>query len=404
MQQYTAPPVTSSRSYQGLQRLAWATLVVSFLIFLALAFSLPHAVRLIVESIRRDVSVPVRVISGQEVYVHAAGSPSWVVRFDEAVLNPGDSIRTDENSRAFLVLPDDSTVLMYPNSRLSLVSSNLVRYQPEKMQVVLQQVRGRSRIGVAPVRSPESRVFRVIAPTFSARLMEGSYTVEVIAESRSSLGARLGNALVSDGERVLSVSARERVTTEDGQLPEAPLPAAQDLVQGGDFSGTGSDFRAHWIEEDRSIDAPSGTVTIEEDGVHLKRVGEGHGQSVFLQQVNRDVWDFEELLLRARVKAVHQSLPGGGWKGTEYPIMLRIQYRDISGEEREWYRGFYYFVPNEEGFLTSNATRVEQEAWYTYEQNILHLAQRPVFIRTVELVAAGRSYEGVVQYVSLVGE
>ncbi len=404
MQQYTAPPVTTSRPYQGLQRLSWAILVVSFLIFLALVYSLPHAFRLIVESIRQDVSVPVRVISGQEVFVHAAGSPSWVVRFDVAVLNPGDSIRTDENSRAFLVLPDDSTVLMYPNSRLSLVSSNLVRYQPEKMQVVLQQVRGKSRIGVAPVRSPESRVFRVLAPTFTARLMEGSYTVEVIAESRSSLGARLGNALVSDGERVLSLSARERVTTEDGQLPEAPLPAAQDLVQGGDFSETDSDHRAYWTEEDRSIDAPSGSVGIEEDGVHLKRVGEGHGQTVFLQQVNRDVWDFEELVLRARVKAVHQSLPGGGWKGTEYPIMLRIQYRDISGEEREWYRGFYYFVPSEEGFLTSNATRIEQDTWYTYEQNILHLAQRPVFIRTVEIVASGRSYEGVVQYVSLVGE
>ena len=404
MQQYTAPPVTTSRSYQGLQRLAWATLVVSFLIFLALVYAFPHALRLVVESIRQDVAVPVRVISGQEVYVHAAGSPSWVVRFDRTVLNPGDSIRTDEDSRAFLVLPDYSTVLMYPNSRLSLVSSNLVRYQPEKMEVVLQQVRGRSRIGVAPVRSPESRVFRVHAPSFTADLMEGSYTVEVIAESRSSLGARLGNAIVSDGERVLSLSARERVTTEDGQLPEAPLPAAQDLVQRGDFSGTDSDFRTHWIEEDRSIDAPSGAVMIEDDGVHLKRVGEGPGQSVFLQQVNRDVWDFEELVLRARVKAVYQSLPGGGWKGTEYPIMLRIRYRDVSGEEREWSHGFYYFVPSEEGFLTHNATRIEQDAWYTYEHNILHLAQRPVYIRTVELVASGRSYEGVVQYVSLVGE
>lgn len=404
MQQHTAPTETSSRPYLGLQRLAWATLVVSFLVFLALVYLLPHAFRAIVESIRQDVSVHVRVISGQEVYVHAAGSPSWVVRFDEAILNPGDSIRTDENSRAFLVLPDDSTVLMYPNSRLLLVSSSLVRYQPEKIQVVLEQVRGRTRIGVAPVRSPESRVFRVRAPTFTATLMEGSYTVEVITESRSSLGARLGNALVSDGERVLSLSARERVTTEDGHLPAAPQPAAQDLVQRGDFSGTNSDYLADWIEEDRSIDAPSGTVTIEDDGVHLKRVGEGHGQSVFLQQVNRDVWDFEELVLRARVKAVHQSLPGGGWKGTEYPIMLRILYRDISGEEREWSRGFYYYVTSEEGFLTSNATRIGQDTWYTYEQNILHLAQRPVFIRTVELVASGRSYEGVVQYVSLVGE
>ena len=404
MQQYMAAPVTSRRSYRGLQRLAWATLVVSFILFLAVVFSLPHAMRLIVESIRRDVSVPVRVISGQEVYVHAAGSPSWVVRFDETVLNPGDSIRTDENSRALLVLPDYSTVLMYPNSSVTLKSSNLVRYQPDKMQIVLEQVKGRSRIGVAPVRLPERRVFRVHASTFTATLMEGSYTVEVIAEARSSLAARLGNALVTDGERVLSLSARQRVTTIDGRLPEAPLPAAQDLIQQGDFAAPEPEVRAHWTEEDRSIDAPSGTVAFGDDGVHLKREGEGHGQTVLLQHINRDVWDFEELVLRARVKAIDQSLPGGGWKGTEYPVMLRIHYRDISGEEREWSRGFYYFVPTEEGFLTKNATNIEQDTWYTFEQNILQLAQCPVFIRSIEVAAAGHSYEGVVQYISLVGE
>lgn len=404
MQQHTVTPVTPSQTYRGLQRLAWATLVVSFLIFLALVFSFPHALRLIIESIRQDVSVPVRVISGQEVFVHAAGSTSWIVRFDKTELNPGDSIRTDENSRAFLVLPDDSTVQLYPNSSVTLAASSLVRYQPEKMQIVLEQVKGKSRIAVSPVRSPENRVFHVRTPTFTANLREGSYAVEVIEDARSSLAARLGNAVVTDGERVLSLSAWERVTTEDGQLPTATLPAAQDLVQEGDFAAPEPTLRTYWAEEDRSIEAPSGTVAFEQDGVHLKREGEGHGETVLIQQINRDVWDFEELVLRARVKVIHQSLPGGGRKGSEYPILIRIDYRDINGEEREWLHGFYYYVPTEAEYLTMNATKVEQDAWHTYEQNILQLAQRPIFVRTVEVVASGRSYEGVVQYVSLVGE
>lgn len=404
MQQYTATPVTSSRAYRGLHRLAWATLVVSFLIFLALVYSFPHALRLVVESIRQDVSVPVRVISGQEVYVHAAGSPSWVVRFDKTVLNPGDSIRTDEDSRAFLVLPDDSTVQLYPNSSVKLAESNLVRYQPEKMQIVLEQVKGKSRIAVSPVRSPESRVFHVRTPTFTASLLEGSYAVEVIEDARSSLAARLGNAVVTDGDRVLSLSAWERVTTEDGQLPAAPLPAAQDLVQVGGFSAPEPTLRTYWAEEDRSIESPSGTVAFERDGVHLKREGEGHGETVLIQQINRDVWDFEELVLRARIKVLQQSLPGGGRQGSEYPVAIRINYRDINGEERTWFHGFYYFEPTEAEYLTLNATKIEQNAWYTYEQNILQLTQRPISIRTVEVVASGRSYEGVIQFVSLVGE
>ncbi|MDE2816619.1 MAG: FecR domain-containing protein [Chloroflexota bacterium] len=404
MQQHTVTPVTPSQTYRGWQRLAWATLVVSFLIFLAVVFSFPHALRLIIESIRQDVSVPVRVISGQEVFVHAAGSTSWIVRFDKTELNPGDSIRTDENSRAFLVLPDDSTVQLYPNSSVTLAASNLVRYQPEKMQIILEQVKGKSRIAVSPVRSPENRVFHVRTPTFTANLLEGSYAVEVIEDARSSLAARLGNAVVTDGERVLSLSAWERVTTENGQLPTTPLPAAQDLVQEGDFAAPEPTLRTYWAEEDRSIEAPSGTVAFEQDGVHLKREGEGHGETVLIQQINRDVWDFEELVLRARVKVIHQSLPGGGRKGAEYPILIRIDYRDINGEEREWFHGFYYYVPTEAEYLTMNATKVEQDAWYTYEKNILQLAQRPIFIRTIEVVASGRSYEGVVQYVSLVGE
>ena len=404
MQQYTAPPVTPSRTYAGLQRLAWATLVVGFLIFLGIVFSLPHALSWVIESIRRDVSVPVRVISGQEVYVLSAGSPSWVVRFEGTLLNPGDSITTDENSRAFLVLPDDSTVILYPNSGVTLIASNLVRYQPEKMQVVIEQVKGKSRIGVAVARSPEERDFRVRVPTFSASLQEGSYAVEVIDEHRSSLGVRLGGAIVSNGPAVLKIAAGERVTTEEGQLPLAPLPAVQDLVQLGDFTLPEQRLRAFWAEEDRSISAPSGTATFQLSGVHLKRDGEGHGQTVLLQQINRDVWDFEELYLRTRIKAVHQSLPGGGWKGSEYPVIVRIRYRDINGEERVWFHGFYYHVPSEEGFLTENATQVSQDTWFTYERNILQLAQRPIFIRDVEVVASGHSYEGVVQYVSLVGE
>ena len=399
-----APPVTTSRTYGGLQRLAWATLVVGFFIFLGMVFSLPHAVSWIIESIRQDVSVSVRVISGQEVYVLAAGSPSWVVRFEGTLLNPGDSISTDENSRAFLVLPDDSTVQLYPNSGVTLIASSLVRYQPEKMQIVLEQVKGKSRIAVAVVRSPEKRDFRVHAPSFTATLQEGSYAVEVIDELRSSLAVRLGHAVVTDGPEVLTLSARERVTTEEGQLPIVPLPAVQDLVQLGDFTQPEQGLRTFWIEEDRSIDAPSGKTTFQPSGVHLTREGDGHGQTVLVQQINRDVWDFEELFLRGRIKAVHQSLPGGGWKGSEYPVIVRIRYRDINGEEREWFHGFYYSEPSEQGFLTTNATRVSQDTWYTFERNILQLAQRPIFIRTIEVAASGHSYEGVIQYVGLVGE
>ena len=251
MQQFIATQESVSRQYCGLQRLAWTMLVASFLIFAIVVITLPYAINWAIDRIRQDVSVPVQVISGQ-VYILTAGSPSWVVRSESTQLNPGDSISTHETAQAFFVLPDGSTVHMYPDSQLKLATSNIVRYRPEKVQITLEQERGYSRIAIAPVVEPEERIFTIRAPTLVATVQEGSYAVEVIGESRSSLAARLGSAEVTDGQRVLEISAGERATTVDGRLPAEPLPATQDLILMGDFTALSPDWKDIWREEDRS--------------------------------------------------------------------------------------------------------------------------------------------------------
>ena len=403
MQQFIATQVSASRQYRELQRLAWATLIVSFLVFLLLVLTIPLAVDWAIERIRQDVSVPVRVISGQ-VYVLTAGSPSWVVRSEATHLNPGDSISTHETAQAFLDMPDGSTIHVYPDSKVRLVASTLVRYRPENMQILVEQVEGYSRVAVAPVLAPEKRVFHVRAPTLTARLEEGSFAIEVIAESRSSIASRRGNAIVSDGQSVLPLSTGERATTEDGRLPAEPLPAAQDLIQMGDFTALTPEWEDIWREEDRSERPPRGTITPQSDGLYIKRTGDGNGHTVLVQQINRPVWDFEELILTVRVKAIYQSLSGGGTAGTEYPIMVRVLFRDISGGETPWYHGFYYDLPANDRFSTRGATIVPRDEWYLYEIDLVELTPRPTFIRTIEIVSTGWSYEGAIQHVSLVGE
>ncbi len=404
MQQSIASQVgASQQQYRGLQRLAWATLVVSFLAFVLIAYSAPFALDWAIGRIRQDVAVPVRVISGQ-VYVLTAGSPSWVVRAEATTLNPGDSISTHETAQAFLDLPDGSKVHLYPDSEVRLRSSNVVRYRPENVQIVLDQVRGYSRIAVAPVVEPQKRSFHVDAPHLTAQLQEGSFAVEVIGESRSSIAVRRGDAVVSDGERQQALTVGERATTEDGGLPAAPLPAAQDLVLMGDFTALAPDWEEIWHEEDRSEDDPRGTVTPKPDGLYMERRGDGHGQTLLVQQVNRPVWDFEELVLRVRVKAIYQSLSGGGTAGTEYPIMVRVLFQDISGGETPWYHGFYYARPTDDRYSTRGGSLAPQGEWHDYEVDLMQLTPRPTYIRAIEVVATGWSYEGAVQHVSLVGE
>ncbi len=403
MQQFIATQESVSRQYRGLQRLAWTMLVASFLFFVVIVITLPYAINWAIERIRQDVSVPVQVISGQ-VYILTAGSPSWVVRSEATQLDPGDSISTHETAQAFLVLPDGSTVHMYPDSKLKLATSNIVRYRPEKVQITLEQERGYSRIAIAPVVEPEERIFTIRAPTLVATVQEGSYAVEVIGESRSSLAARLGSAEITDGQRVLEISAGERATTVDGRLPAEPLPAAQDLILMGDFIALSPDWKDIWREEDRSEGPPRGRITPQPEGLSIKRTGRGNGHTVLVQQINRPVWDFEELKLLVRVKAVYQSLPGGGTAGTEYPIMVRVLFRDISGGETPWYHGFYYDEPTDERYSTRNATLVPQDEWFLYEIDLIKLTPRPTFIRTIEVVSTGWSYEGIIQHMSLVGE
>ena len=408
MERFAATEAIAPTRYRGMQRLAWATLVAGFIVFALAVIAVPRTITWAIERVRQDAPAPVLVISGQ-VYVLAAGSPNWVVRAEATQLNPGDSISTHETSRAFLTLPDESTILMYPDSEFTLVAANFVRYRPEKTQIVLAQSRGKIRIAVAPVASSAERRFRVQTPDFSAALREGSFAVEVSpgvnggAESRSSLSARLGSAVVTDGKKDIALSGGERVTTTGGQLPDAPLPAAQDLVEMGDFSALPPNWQDTWRKEDRSERTPKGIVTPHPDGLYFTRVGLGAGETVLAQQINRDVWDFEELILTLRVKAIYQSLPGGGTAGSEYPIMVRINFRDITGGETRWYHGFYYAAPTDERYSTKHATRIAQDEWLRYEINLLQLTPRPTFIQTIEVVATGWSYEGAIQRISLVG-
>ena len=45
-----------------------------------------------------------------------------------------------------------------------------------------------------------------------------------------------------------------------------------------------------------------------------------------------------------------------------------------------------------------------QDEWFLYEIDLVGLTPRPTFIRTVEIVSTGWSYDGAIQHVSLVGE
>ena len=79
--------------------------------------------------------------------------------------------------------------------------------------------------------------------------------------------------------------------------------------------------------------------------------------------------DLLSLKLSLDVFISNQSLSGGGFRGSEYPAMVQIRYRDVDGNEQLWVRGFYYH--NRDNYPTLNGEQVLQEKWYPFERAIL---------------------------------
>jgi len=96
------------------------------------------------------------------------------------------------------------------------------------------------------------------------------------------------------------------------------------------------------------------------------------------------------------------SLSGGGYLGTEFPLMLRLRYRDAAGEGQVWYRGFYY--QNPERRPAERGQLVAQDTWTSVRFDLAELPERPMFLYALEVLGAGHDFDAVVADIRLVAE
>jgi hypothetical protein len=107
----------------------------------------------------------------------------------------------------------------------------------------------------------------------------------------------------------------------------------------------------------------------------------------------------------------YQSLPGGGFQGTEYPIMMKLTYEDTEGNDRDWYQGFYYDPPPENYIVydqpNNGSENISQGFWYPYESdNLLETLadSKPVYVKSLRIYASGWIYRAMVADVQLLAE
>lgn len=376
--------------------------------FLLLAVLLPYTLRRYYLTATVPRAATLETITGTVRVSRQGGSADVAASAGETILE-GFTIKTDNTSRALLTLFDSSTIYVFENTELTVKDLRSSRFTNELTLISILQKLGQIRVGVAPPTTPED-YFTVETSQGGMDLHDGSYSVEV-SPSGTSVSVRAGSAQVTGQHSTVTINRDQRTTVANGQAPSTPAPAALDLVLNGDFHQRDVGWTSTAVVEAGRRDDIVGQTTFltEADGgpgVYSVRKGSAnsHGENSISQAIDRDVSDFVSLRLSVDFKLLYQSLSGGGYLGSEYPLLISIIYRDAKGAQFTWSRGFYY--QNDQGYPTTYGEQAPVEVWIPYEKDLFALQgyPKPFRLLSVEVVASGWDYESVLRSISILAE
>jgi hypothetical protein len=399
------------------QRVAWTVLSVAFVSFWVVAIGTPLSIRSFILNAQDSKQTEMQVIGGT-VRVLKAGGRAPIAATKELTLEEGDEVITDATSSATLDLFDRSHAIVYSNTDVKLDRTQTPRFRASSRpnDIVLNLTGGYMRVGV-PLPGDRSTSFRVVTPHTTIELSEGSYRIDVLNEA-TQVAVVLGEAIVGeDSERTtLRQGTRSRVGL-DG-VPSPAVPAVQNLVKNGDFQ---KPLASSWLTSTVVLSSsvqPANIEVVEDGGrqaVRLVRREEddgNHTEASIQQRLDQEVRGFDRLELLFDVKLIYQSLPGGGEQSSEFPLIVRLDYKDIWGNDKFWTHGFYY--RNERGFPIALdpwgqpfGEQIPRDVWFPFESgNLLSLLgdNAPARITGLKVYASGWNYDAWVSDVQLLVE
>jgi hypothetical protein len=399
------------------ERVAWTVLSAAFLFFCLLATGIPLGVRSYLLNSTEEQDTLLQVIQGTVLVDRANGADPIGVT-DSAILLPGDEVVTDDTSWATLDLFERSHVTLYREAKVKLDKAQAPQFDmsAKPNEITLNVTGGIVRVGVALPRE-RSTDFHLATPHADAVLEEGSYRVEVANEGTQVTVIR-GQATVGQDSSIEVLHQGERTRIEPAGVPAPPLPAAQNLIQNGSFQPP---ISSHWVTSTvvfSSTVKPPAIQEVENGGRQAVRFvrrepDDGTHSEVAIQQpLDQDVRDFDRLTVSMDVLLDFQSLSGGGLLSSEFPIIVRLDYKDRWGNDKFWTHGFYY--QNRDGYPIApdpwgqpTGEKIPRGVWYPYESgNLLELLgdNRPAQITGLTVYASGWNYDSLVSEVQLIVE
>ncbi|MBZ0289597.1 MAG: hypothetical protein K8I30_18385, partial [Anaerolineae bacterium] len=191
-----------------------------------------------------------------------------------------------------------------------------------------------------------------------------------------------GRAIPVNNLGVISSAGPEEVALLPAVVNLIQNSTFQDVVTTQDDGGTTSlGLATSWGCTNSTTNLPRGSYQAEmQDGRYLLHFLRGENAQTngetrcgTFPGGGYDVRSYSTLVLRAMFKIQFQSLNACGSKGSECPLMLRVDYTDERGAGHSWYHGFYAKLdpqlndPKSCDSCTSEHEQVNYNTWYTYD-------------------------------------
>ncbi len=400
---------------QNPKRVAWIILLTSFFVCCALAVAVPLAARGYVLHATRLQSAQVTVTAGT-VQLWASGADDPTAVTGRRAVPEGGKLVTDPIAKGLLTIAADeagekvlATIQLLQDTAVTLVEARSPRFtwsrDPEYVDLKLD--RGRV---ILAAQSAGGRAVRLHLRTPQADVSFGSGSYDITVQTgQTQVVVKSGAAEVLATGREVTANGGERVNVTAGLPPDLPVPAALNLVLNGTFEGRLAPIWQEAVKVAAGLEP--GKVTQEKvderQAIRFTRRTEdgAHNEAGVRQVVNRDVQGYDSLVLRIDLRLLYQSVVGGGYLASEYPVMVKISYTDIYGKDLDWVQGFYYLeLPKGSTYAQPTGEKIPFAIWYTYESpNLLDLLgdTRPARINAIAIYASGHDYDSLVSDVAL---
>lgn len=390
------------------RRRAWVWLCVAFSVWCVLAGSVITAGWTYRRNATESPSANLTVERGTVFYGSPAAADQMRAR-PGMTADEGGVVEVGDNGRATLELFDGSTVRLMGNTTMELSQLRVGKFNPDHTRLVLGMIEGAAHFAIAG-RLPYGREVVLNTPHGKVSLSKGEYLVWV-QDDGTRVSSYVGQAKAGVDDHAVRIRDGQRALLPIDGFPRGPFALAENLLKNGDFA---RQFQGWTMLDKYEPGRPDvgGTRRLVQETIAGRTIDamqivrdtdkDTHNETGITQEINRDVSAYRNIAVTAWVKVNQASLSGGGYLGSEYPVMFRVNYTDERGGRPGWTHGFYYANP--ENRPTENGELIAQGQWYPFLGRLTDLPDRPIFIRSIEILSAGHDFDATIADVRLIAE